>query len=301
MQTLGFYQKEIFKRDGVDILFMYCRATGWPIGMFEADMWKEVLIQFDESMSDEEIMDDLAIRHLAFCRPSPLFNLIRADSLDRMRLTQPKRLLCYLMNRLYYARFYTVKNPIPFEQMIRNTRAHIQMANVIDKISDMLSPGKLNRLLLALLEVDSMHGLHNFTPPRHWPHFASIQNDDALDAFITVITDWAATLRWEAHKAAQRGEVRRESSVNPAAKVAFVKQFTESAPPSKAAVAKQAKQTKLNDLLALVGDILDVDNSTPSQPVHASTKPSFKPKLVAANPGAGGRLGSTPVRFGVKS
>ena len=258
----------IARESGVDPRYLYCLSSGQIIGEIHVQELAAAIDAMPDSFDSEEVCDELLMRTLAYTRPSPAWNYMRPDSLDRMRLFEPVKLACYLMNRLYDNHRGSRKD-MSFEQRINYAKAHIEQAEIIQRLfhagyheddseqdaADERMMLGLNRVLLCLLELDATFGLSNLQPPRTIPHIASIDNADALKGFIDALESWTSTLRWEAQKAAATAMSPIRTS-NALAKKAFVEQFVAHAVPTESQLKKQAKAAVIDSYVSIIDQIM---------------------------------------------
>lgn len=89
---------------GIDPTQIYCQTTGAPIGQLCPHELDLMFATIDSAMSDDAVIDELYVRTLATMRPSPVWTLIKPSTINRLRITDPRRLAAYLMGRLFEPR-----------------------------------------------------------------------------------------------------------------------------------------------------------------------------------------------------
>lgn len=290
-------RERILLRDRIDIRAIYCLHTGRRVGTIDADSMLELVDSLEPSvlLDDETFDDELLTRCISFARPSPVFAKLNPDTLNRLRVTQPRALLAYLANRFYHSALYGAIHKQTFESRYSYLRDSIRLSQHLDIIVGDMHPVDINAILLALLELDSTFGLQNINPPARVPHIATVWDRDSLDAFIEALQSWVAELRLEAFKRSQQGDAV-SASANRATRTAFVRQFVETAPKpeSKTRTKRLEREAREKSILDTLDAIISgklFESPTPV-PAGAESKPTVAGVTTAnvaviKKPGAG--------------
>lgn len=169
---------------GVDPRTIYCQHTGRPIGSLDSSELRLVfdMIGLDDS---EAIADDLFVRTMNAMRPSPAWNYVKPDSMNKLRLSNPDSLLAYLLHRL--------AEPVrdnPNDRLLDSleTRrgifhARVQRWSQLESLS--LGSDHRDRILYLLIELDYKFNLNRIAATL--PDFIDV-TPESLDDFLVELT-----------------------------------------------------------------------------------------------------------------
>lgn len=257
---------------GFDPSAIYCQVTGRPIGFVTHNELNAVIQQI-LPCDDDTIVDELWTRTMASMRPSPVWNMLRADSLDKMLAHDPKALLAYLMNRLYDP----VEKNVSLDERLGILANHLKVWQKIDSIE--FTAEDLDAILVVLLTLDARYGLRNHNHP------AIIQSFDwALNhvsdhkALIRHLNDWLESLDKRREEAERKAlaTTRYYQSGNSLVKKAAATQEEKVKPVSKSKAAIIAKQEEKDFFASILDEIME--NDSPVMPTPAPSNPPVSGK-----------------------
>jgi hypothetical protein len=264
---------------GVNPQVIYAIQTGEPIGLIALDELVGA-IQLIQAEDEEELMDDLEIRTLAAMRPSYLFNITDSKTMNKLRVMYPRKLLSYLVNRLYEPRDPCGNLKLTFEDRIRFYRARVQQWRLVEFID--ISDEHLNQILLVLLRIDGLFNLHSLTPPKFM--FADCHSNPAgADNFIKQLWTWHDSLYTKKMADERQAKASNEFWGNRGSTLtrdAAINATLEAKPRSEATQTRLQKQAKSNELMVMLKGIMDAASNDTAQ--SASQPPIPKLKLIRA-------------------
>jgi hypothetical protein len=247
---------------GFSPLGLYCIATGKRIGTFDGADLDSLVGSWS---GDDQLIDDVATRLLASMRPSIRWNVMREETLDEMRKTQPIDTLAYLLNRLFAAPEHRTQR---FESRLESYRDRIRLHHYLTHYADV---DALTKILHMLIEVDAKAGLEQLIQPFSCEVF--MQSDDPV---TLVGRFYAEQIRIYARKVAEdEAQSRWTKYGNPLARKASASITRENRPPSQTAIKKAAKSADSKFFEDLF-DELTAPRANPTNQVPV-TKPAMKP------------------------
>ena len=264
---------------GFDPQYLYCQATGKPIGYVFTTELLEVIDSIPGTV--EQIADDLAMRILASMRPSLKWNRLRESDLDTMRKQVPAETLSYLLNRLFEPDFNSSK----FDWREIN----LNRIKLYEKLSDQPQGDFWDQCLLMLLELEAKLGLKS-----EKPSFGVIDILSAVDP-IVALRDLLAPFhrrRIDFHRQSEADAIF--FATNPGAKRAFFNAWMEAAPPTQAAIAKAERVQTANVMSAILDELMGLGDAKPT--AHRPTESQMEMPKSAPTPST-----KMPMRFGVKA
>lgn len=89
---------------GIDPTVIYCHTTGAPVGLIAPEELDLVFLTIDSKMDDDAVIDELYTRTLIAMRPSPVWTLIKPATINRIRVTNPRRMAAYMLGRYFEPR-----------------------------------------------------------------------------------------------------------------------------------------------------------------------------------------------------
>lgn len=229
MEKLNTLSIELLKSAGVDPRNMYCASTGMIIGRLTDDA-QAALFASCTPGDDESMGDELLIRTLASARPSPAWNMFERDTLERIRHSNPKLLLTYLLNRLYTPLEPKGDRSIPFERRMEMVHTKIKTHNWIQSLD--IGPVQLNKLLLVLLELDARWSLLTLGMPKNIPQIWASQSFESIQNVISSLNDWLTKLITKEIENNRRLEESDRSFIrgNKLVKSAYMQEFARQTP-----------------------------------------------------------------------
>ena len=292
---------------GVDPRIMYCQATGMPIGALMEDAATALAASVTLG-DDEQMMDELLIRTLNSARPAPAWNMFERDTLERIRHSNPRLLLSYLLNRLYTPVVKTDQG---------NKYASVTHKQVHDRINQyiwshevVIPEVQLNRLLLVLLELDARWSLLTMGMPKNIQAMLEKATIQAYDEAIETLNDWLTKLVEKEIENNKRLAEQERSFVrgNKLVKTAYMQEFIRQTPRSperiKVIQREAKKQDGLEFLAALEDELTHIpDNGKPVATMSKprDSKPAYTPRTLYAGQVAGTIIAGgekKPIRFG---
>lgn len=149
---------------GIQPFNLYCSITGFQIGSLCEAQISLIWAAIDINESDDEIIDELWARVISSMRPSPAWNYIKHETIDRLRLVAPLQVCGYLLGRYYMPRdrAYT---PLArtFEDKVFDGMNRIKASQVVCSLE--LTDEQLDKFIGALLLLDSHFGLDRIALP----------------------------------------------------------------------------------------------------------------------------------------
>lgn len=255
----------------VSPMVMYCSATGMPIGTLTDDAL-EALFASVSPADDEQMIDELLIRTLNSARPSPAWNMFEPKTLDRIRHSNPKLLLSYLLNRLYTPLVKSDRG----DQFARVTHQEIHQRIKLYSWCQKLEP-VFDPLLLVLLELDSRWSLLKLAMPKNIPEILGDGESAKIAEATSILQDWLTKLIESELENTRKLEEQQRSFVrgNSLTRVAYMQEFIRQTPKSedfRKIVAKKAKRVDDLDFLAgLEADLTRV--SLERKPIATMAQP----------------------------
>lgn len=278
--------RKMISETGVDPRNIYCQITGAPIGRLSREEFRLIWLSLDATRDPESIVDELYARTVASMRPSPAWNFIRTDTLNRLRIADPMRVCAYLLGR-----YFEPHDPA-YSRIKRTYEDRIQdgVNRIItyDRLSSArLDSGELQQFTLYLLLLDSQFDLSICEYIPGFPQTPDDLNPMILREYIPTLKSYFDLL--VAKKFKLEKEAKLQSSWlahggNRGLSDATRKLFFETKPDSEATLKKKAKDSVVNMMAAVLRGLMDgPDDSTPDAPIVAPMKPSgFKFKLPSA-------------------
>jgi len=263
---------------GFDPAGIYCLITGKSVGLASVDEIEYVI----ESHKDaEQAADDLAMRALASMRPSMLWNRLREESLDQMRLTRPREVMAYLLNRLMQP-LANDKNALNQLSLNKN---RIHLFNALQSAD--CNSERWHLAMMRLLEIESKLSLKPEESPITYAQLLAAT--DILDV-LDRLESWHAK-RVEFHAKAEADA--KFFAANPGARRAFVTAWFAHKPKSEAVVKKESKQQEQNLMSAILQELM--------QPgIHSEKPMTQRPVMPTVKPAAPRPSTKMPARFGAK-
>jgi len=241
---------ELEAETGVNATISYCQVTGQPIGYLTQDVIDELFVSIPET-DEDDIKSEILTRTLMSCRTSPAWLLLRRDTLDKIRLSQPNKLLAYLMNRLC-SPIDNNKLHMTLEHRTQLMASRIKMWGLLQSIQ--INEVQLNKLLLILLELDARWNLDRLAMPRNIPHILATQSFEGVANILVFLSEWLEAkiqkeIADQKHLAeSDRSFVRGNSAV----KVAYLQEVIRQTPPGEARqkiIAKEHNRIRLTDMI----------------------------------------------------
>lgn len=293
---------EAARDEGIDIFGVYCLHTGKVIGQFARE---EILFALRDEPSDsiDDLVSAMMVRVVAAMRPSPALNKPDALTLRSLATRRPVDIMAYLVNRLNGTRqLLTKRSDESFSPLIGRIATY-------NRVLSLQAAGvDLTPWIHWLLELDSKMNLHDLTPPivkmaplnrllfdqltptnhaemlklfESWA-FEQLRAFDKRDAQITREANWirgnaftkpAYVRSWMENP----GVVQRKEIANNKLQAIHDKKLKPGRPVSEKT---QERRNKLNQMLALLDEVLDGKSDTaPAAP--APVTPKLKLNLVA--------------------
>lgn len=239
----------------VNALTIYCQVTGQPIGTVWPSMMEDIIdtIQIDYSSEgwQDDLKSELFIRTLASARPSPLWNKFRVRTFDNIRHKNPIGALSYLLNRAM---------DIPqAKDMIADVHRRIKFYAVAKTAE--LPTEILDRLLLALLEIDARY---NLIRCKCEDNLIQLFENCEYERLATFVETWLQKLiDYEAAEVKNAKLARSFAEGNSVTKQAFMQEFARQQPPSPTRQAIIQKESIRQERLAFLNEIEDTLTRVP--------------------------------------
>lgn len=294
IQTKLIHELEV--ETGVNATISYCQVTGQPIGFLTQDVIDELFASIPET-DEDDLKSEILTRTLMSCRTSPAWLLLRRDTLNKLRLTQPRKVLAYLMNRLC--------SPIDNEKLHMTLEKRTQLMSSRIKMWGLLQASQiddlqLNKLLLILLELDARWNLDRLAMPRNIPFILAQQTVEGVANIIVALSEWLEAkvekeIKDNKHLAeSDRSFVRGNSAV----KVAYMQELIRQTPPGaerQKVIARENNRVRLVDMIDEIERELTriPENGRPSAAMSQPRTPikPFNPPIVGLKLKAGFKFG----------
>lgn len=234
---------------------IYCSITGKAIGTIDDDEIQATvdLIGFDEA-NPETTCDDYRLRLVASMRPSTRWNKFRSESINDLRIAQPRETLAYLLNRLF--------EPLNNTGSIWSIEQRIHVWRELEAHEISNSIPRVEQLIHQLLEIDTRTGLTKLFIGFERGMLAGDKFDEFCDAVTQTYEQ--QQIRW-----AQLDAEYRYQITNPLVKQAFFDSFMTRKPPTELSKKREAKEKRrfgfanlLSQIMADEGDRVESLNNT---------------------------------------
>lgn len=267
--------------NGFDPQVVYCSITGRPIGRFDDSIIVEALSEIGPQADEEEMMDDLLTRTLSSMRPSPNWNMITRDSLNRRVKSAPAQALSYLLIRLYSPHSGLKQT------FMERTREYLRRVSIY-RFCEVLCQSEDERVkewMFLLIEIDALYNLTSLPVPGNdiLVMLADVAGASGIgdfasqmEAFMGGWRTWHRKL-YESYELKLRAALRQDTWIkgNPGASSARTTLFFEQKPKSEATVKREAKGKADAQMTNLLRALMD-------ERVEAEPKPEA-PKGFFAN------------------
>jgi hypothetical protein len=257
------YCAKVLEETGVNPFRIYCQVTGKIIGTVEPSEI-DLAIQLCGDVDEEEIRDELLTRTLASARPSPAWNYIRIDTLDRLRQLEPRTTLAYLFNKLAEPVDNANRLTMTLERRIALIHERIKICTIAQAID--VESELIDNLLLALIEIDARFGLQNVPIPTGFRDHWDTMHPSDFKALTRKCCEWRDRMVAEEleRQQQQAWSDRSYSRGSTPAKLAFIREIKRVTPPSETKVKALAKKASLDRM----GDLFDELESVLTGEVH---------------------------------
>jgi hypothetical protein len=258
---------------------IYCLATGRPIAQVSDDEFGLTIEAFAHLPADtiDSHLERLALLSM---RPGLAWMNSSPQMLESMRVSAPRQLLAYLMNRMYAPIDAPKGNARPqsLDSTLQARRTRIAIWQSIESAT--ISDTQLDSILYVLLELDSRFNLAKLRKPTAIVELWQSWSAEAAMQFIESLWDWRAKLVAEHEKALRMAKASEAfwSEGNRLTRKAMLGQFTKVTPPSPTQAAKTAKAAKTRDTVDFL-DALEAELTQRPEGSHSST-----PTLTSCNP-----------------
>lgn len=252
--------EELEAETGINALTIYCQVTGQPIGAVWPSMMDDILDSIDIDYSDKDWADDLKsellIRTLASARPSPLWNKFRVKTFDNIRRKNPIGALSYLVNR--------AMDILESKDLMADTHRRVKFyakaseSHLLDKLPTPI----LDRLLMALLEIDARYNLLKARCPTNLIQLVETEQFEKLAQEVESWLEKLIQLELAALKAKKESD-RSFREGNSITRQAYMQEFARQQPASPTRQAIIQKEAKRNDRLAFLDELEDSMTKVP--------------------------------------
>jgi hypothetical protein len=206
---------------GIDPFGFYCSVTGKRIGR-NAEV-EDFLTAQPVDSDPEALADDLALRIFASMRPSILWNRMRMETLDELRVSRPVEVLAYLLNRAF--------TPIKGGNAISIAHDKIRTFHACSDLRG-FDREAFDSVMFLLLEIDAKQGLNTVYPTFRVDDLIAATGADGCESFMQMLRAWHHNLMREHEKFQKRMEMETRwwRSGNALAKPAFFSAFMAAKP-----------------------------------------------------------------------
>lgn len=234
---------------------LYCLITGKPLGEQWSDEFGATLdlLNLDDK-NFEQVADDIRLRVVGSMRPSTRWNKFRSESINDLRIAQPRETLAYLLNRLF--------EPLNNTGSIWSIEQRIHVWQELAEHDISNSVPRVEQLIHQLLEIDTRTGLTKLFIGFERGMLAGDKFDEFCDAVTQTYEQ--KQLEWAKLDAEYRYQIQ-----NPLVKQAFFDSFMTRKPEPIAKVKEKAKTERRRGFENLLAQILDED-SAPAQTLAAT-------------------------------
>ena len=253
------------RSEGFDPTRTYCLMTGAPIGTTdESESFFAV-----SNLPSDQLIDDLSVRLLASMRPSIHWNLMREESFDVMRQSQPVQTFAYLLNRLLAPEGFA---SIPMEQRLNLQRDRIQTFQRLRKLHES-EPDAFTKCLHMLIEADSKFAFDKVACP--------FNLEQMLENPVAVIGDFYANQckKYDEQMKRDKAQARWIKYGNPVVKESARKIEIAKRPVGKARQQRIAKKQDLDFFESLFDEITRKPANTPVTDSLPKAKRAPRPAL----------------------
>ena len=248
---------ELAAESAVNPFNLYCQITGRVIGQLD---WAEIdmVIHSCGTLDPDDIKSELLTRTLASMRPSPAWNFMRLDTLERMRQVDPYQVLAYLLNRLYDpVKYDRLKQPFDSKSGILIQRIKLWQHLQLITSDELLNEASVDRLLLVLLELDSKFNFNALPIDKSICEIYEVTSPETLIDFCESLEAWRDKLVEAKIKQDQASRVEANwSKGNRITGEAYLKTWLRVTPPSESKKKDTAKKEKANFFDSLLDDLM---------------------------------------------
>ena len=241
---------------------IYCQFTGAEIGQLDHDELQLLFDSFDENDADDQIIDELYVRTICSMRPSPAWNKLSRESIERLRVANPKRVCAYLFGRYYQSRdkAYAAHNR-SLEYVLQDGFNRIVACQKIDAMD--ASTKEFKQLLTFLLLIDAQFNIalvDEIGLPRN-PLDLDFSNIESLAK--TIAENYQALVERKAklEKQAKLHESYLAEGGNRIVRLAANKSFMEVRPKSDATVTREKKLEFESFVTNIIGALMEGDQA----------------------------------------
>jgi len=281
----------------LNTLHTYCSVTGRPIGTmsdFDSNFLAQAIHEFD-SLSDEELLDDLTTRCLAACRPGPAWIAMTPAMLERIAFVDPAGTAVYLLFRAFDSevashRALDLRGARTRKWDGLESQTYIMRKKIeLFKALQGLRLDLLRDLLLALLQADARVGLQRLAPP------TLLVEAPTSSQLAFMVAEFANPLKHAAlcatlircyqeqldsyYQETLKLESRARLEANARMRGAYESFKAEHAPKSKTGTVAEVKRSKKlrqqDDLMEALGDVDFTTLETPEVRAAKTLKPAF--------------------------
>lgn len=238
---------------GINPLTIYCQTTGAPIAEMHGAEFDLMLSTIDMAMDDDVIVDELYMRTIMAMRPSPTWNYIQRDTLNKLRQSNPKSMAAYLLGRYFEPRDKAYNRLTrTVDQRIADGINRIKLYQRIDEIEP---SDDLDEFVTMLLLIDSEFNLSEIDVFAEFPkspidlHFAN------LGKYVLLLQGLYLALCDKRDKMIKRN-LYYSNPGNPMTRNAATKGFMDLKPKSAAVIAKEEKTAKMNELTNIIAGFM---------------------------------------------
>lgn len=241
---------------------IYCQFTGAIIGKLSSLEIQLLFDSFDENISDDEIIDELYVRTLASMRPSPAWNKLSRESIERLRQINPSRVCAYLLGRYYQSRDKAYTNHVrTLDEILRDGFNRIIVSEKLEQADT--NSEAFKQFLSFLLLIDShfnITAIDSLDLPSN-PLDIDFSNLESLAGKITNNYQWLVERKAKLERQAKLHESELSSIGNKLVRVAAHKSFMEIKPKSDASISRAEKRQFETMVANLLGAIMDGDKA----------------------------------------
>jgi len=272
--------RKMIEETGINPHAIYCQITGARIARMrrsEIDlMWSTI----NESMDDDEIIDELYTRTITSMRPSPAWNYIRRETLESIRKSNPVALAAYLLGRYFEPRDKAYSRlQRTLDQRITDGVNRIKSFAAINAMASQAKPEDINEFVTLLLLIDSEFNLADMSQFANFPK-------TPIDFDVARINDYILALQaaYLAQCEKRDAQIRRQkldqsyynSIGNGLAKYPAARAFLDLKPESLAAQQRKEKESKLNALTNLIASFMRGDDGVGNVVEPPAPNPAIK-------------------------
>jgi hypothetical protein len=264
---------------GINPYSVYCQITGRPMACLESSEINLLWQTIDCQMDDDAIIDELYMRTIMAMRPSPAWNYIERDTLNRVRKTNPKSMIAYLLGRYYEPRDKAYNRLVrTVDQRLTDGANRIKL---YQRITHLEQTDDLDEFVTMLLLIDAEFNLSTIDVFQAFPKSPIDLDFSNLSQYISTLQTGYLKLCATREAFAKRNAYYSNPG-NPMTRNAATKGFMDLKPKSAAVIMKEERVAKMNELTNIIAAFMrGTDGVNESVAINA---PAANPAITRIQP-----------------